>query len=110
MAQNTSTVANWFEMCEDIFRNDLTDMPEDVQSRLRLWRLDTAKNEKLNGFIHPGIISSFTLDQTVLVLSVIFGERNFEVPNCFTCLCQTKEHDDKVHELCDISAISKDDF
>ncbi|KAM3179807.1 hypothetical protein ACTXT7_017558 [Hymenolepis weldensis] len=104
------TVANWLEECANISRNDFADMSEDVQSRLVLWRLDTAENEKLNDFIHPRTILNLDLVETVLILSNLFSGRNFELPNCFTCLCRTKEHDDKVFEFCDLAANLKDDL
>ncbi|VUZ54558.1 unnamed protein product [Hymenolepis diminuta] len=46
--------ANLFEKYENVFRNNLTDIPDDVKLKL-LQKLGLAESEKLRGVIHSGL-------------------------------------------------------
>lgn len=85
------TFANWFERCENTFRNDLANIPDDVKARLLLQMLELAENERFRCVIHPGRILDLNFDKTVSILSYLFDIKYSKVQKCFKCLSLTKE-------------------
>ncbi|VUZ52972.1 unnamed protein product, partial [Hymenolepis diminuta] len=74
------------QTCEDIFQNDLTEIPDDLNIRLLLPRLGLAENKT---FIHPRTISGPKFDETVSILHFVLvrSRPNFEsVSNVFLSL------------------------
>lgn len=47
---------NWFGRCEDVYRHDLADIPDDERARLLLQCLESAENKRLKYVVHPRTI------------------------------------------------------
>ena len=88
------TFNNWFNKCQDVFRKDLADDPEEKRVRLLLRRLGTAEYRKLKSYIRPKELDDLKFEETVSILCDLFGEKSSAFRKCFKCLSLTKTSDE----------------
>ena len=114
------TFESWFQKCEDIFRVDLAHVPEHKKVRLLLRKLGTVEHKRFINFILPKKVEDISFEETVLILSKLFGEQCSEFRKCYNCLTVTKrDYEDWMSyvsrinsdfEKSDFKSISNDHF
>ncbi|KAM3174177.1 hypothetical protein ACTXT7_011054 [Hymenolepis weldensis] len=79
-----------FDKCKDVFRKDLTDIPEEKRVRLLPRLLVTAEHKKLKSHIRQKELADLKFDEAVFNLCESFGEKSLEFRKCFKCLTLNK--------------------